>query len=341
MRLPRLKDLTWREFIRRFVKELQDDTVTDLAAQLSYYLLFSLFPFLFFLVTLVAYLPFAPGAVDAMLDRIRPLVPTQALDLVTQHLTSLVSRPQPKLLTVGLVVALWSASRGVDALRKALNLAYDVPESRPIWKTQGLAIFLTLVGTLLIPLSFAVFLLGGRLGEWLAARMHVQEAFHIVWSWGRWPFTAGLVMLVLSLCYYLLPDVKHRFRYFTPGSVLGTLAWLASTWGFTQYVDHFGRYNVTYGSIGGVVVLMLWLYISGLVFILGGELNAVLDHAKAEAMGQATPSPPRVSLGAAKRSEASRSRLAFWRWRRRVARGGASEPSGTEPERRPPSSSLH
>ncbi|WP_338864018.1 YihY/virulence factor BrkB family protein [Myxococcus stipitatus] len=341
MRLPRLKDLTWREFIRRFVKELQDDTVTDLAAQLSYYLLFSLFPFLFFLVTLVAYLPFAPGAVDAMLDRIRPLVPTQALDVVTQHLTSLVSRPQPKLLTVGLVVALWSASRGVDALRKALNLAYDVPESRPIWKTQGLAMFLTLVGTLLIPLSFAVFLLGGRLGEWLAARMHVQEAFHIVWSWVRWPFTAGMVMLMLSLCYYLLPDVKHRFRYFTPGSVLGTLAWLASTWGFTQYVDHFGRYNVTYGSIGGVVVLMLWLYISGLVFILGGELNAVLDHAKAEGLGQTTPSPPRVSLGAAKRGEASRSKLAFWRWRRRAARGGASEPSGTEAERRPPSSSLH
>ncbi|AGC47827.1 YihY family protein [Myxococcus stipitatus DSM 14675] len=346
MRLPRLKDLTWREFIRRFVKELQDDTVTDLAAQLSYYLLFSLFPFLFFLVTLVAYLPFAPGAVDAMLDRLRPLVPTQALAVVTQHLTSLVSQQQPKLLTVGLLVALWSASRGVDALRKALNLAYDVPESRPIWRTQGLAVFLTLVGTLLIPLSFAIFLLGGRLGEWLAAKMHVQEAFHLVWSWVRWPFTAGLVMLVLSLCYYLLPDVKHRFRYFTPGSVIGTLAWMASTWGFTQYVEHFGKYNVTYGSIGGVVVLMLWLYISGLVFILGGELNAVLAHAKGEVLekvaGEGAPatSAPHVTPGAAKRSEASRSRLAFWRWRRRSARGTSSEPPASE-RGRPPSSSLH
>ncbi|QSQ13349.1 YihY/virulence factor BrkB family protein [Myxococcus landrumensis] len=344
MRLPRLKDLTWREFIRRFVKELQEDTVTDLAAQLSYYLLFSLFPFLFFLVTLVAYLPFAPGAVDAMLDRLRPLVPTQALDVVTQHLTSLVSQQQPKLLTVGLLVALWSASRGVDALRKALNLAYDVPESRPLWRTEGLAVFLTLVGTLLIPLSFAVFLLGGRLGEWLAARMHVQEAFHVVWSWVRWPFTAALVMLVLSLCYYLLPDVKHRFRYFTPGSVIGTLAWMASTWGFTQYVEHFGKYNVTYGSIGGVVVLMLWLYISGLVFILGGELNAVLAHAKGEVMAKeagALPVPAHhVTPGAAKRGEAPRSRLAFWRWRRRSPRGTSSEPPESE-HGRPPSSSLH
>ncbi|WP_342375925.1 YihY/virulence factor BrkB family protein [Myxococcus stipitatus] len=344
MRLPRLKDLTWREFIRRFVKELQDDTVTDLAAQLSYYLLFSLFPFLFFLVTLVAYLPFAPGAVDAMLDRLRPLVPTQALDVVTQHLTSLVSQQQPKLLTVGLLVALWSASRGVDALRKALNLAYDVPESRPIWRTQGLAVFLTLVGTLLIPLSFAIFLLGGRLGEWLAAKLHVQEAFHLVWSWVRWPFTAGLVMLVLSLCYYLLPDVKHRFRYFTPGSVIGTLAWMASTWGFTQYVEHFGKYNVTYGSIGGVVVLMLWLYISGLVFILGGELNAVLAHAKGEVREKeagALSSPAHhVTPGEARRGETPRSRLAFWRWRRRSARGPSSEPPESE-HGRPPSSSLH
>ncbi|MFY2563895.1 YihY/virulence factor BrkB family protein [Corallococcus terminator] len=349
MRLPRLKYLTWREFTRRFVKEFQEDTVTDIAAQLSYYLLFSLFPFLFFLVTLVAYLPFAPGAVDAMLDRIRPLVPGDALGLVTQHLTSLVDQPRPKLLTVGLLLALWSASRGADALRKALNLAYDVPESRPLWKTQGLAMLMTLVGTLLIPLSFAVFLLGGRLGAWLATRLHVQEAFYVVWSWVRWPFTAGLVMLALSLCYYLLPDVKQRFKYITPGSIFGTLVWMVSTWGFTQYVEHFGKYNVTYGSIGGVVVLLLWLYISGLVFILGGELNAILEHASAEGkekgarqFGEPAPAEPPIKTPGAAKSAASakRSRLAFWRWKHRVARGKSPEPSGAELEREPPSS-LH
>ncbi|TQF11591.1 YihY/virulence factor BrkB family protein [Myxococcus llanfairpwllgwyngyllgogerychwyrndrobwllllantysiliogogogochensis] len=349
MRLPRLKYLTWREFTRRFVKEFQEDTVTDIAAQLSYYLLFSLFPFLFFLVTLVAYLPFAPGAVDAMLDRVRPLVPGDALGLVTGHLTSLVHQPRPKLLTVGLLVALWSASRGVDALRKALNLAYDVPESRPVWKTQGLAMVMTLIGTLLIPLSFAVFLLGGKLGAWLATRLHVQEDFYVLWSWVRWPFTAGLVMLVLSLCYYLLPDVKQRFKYITPGSIFGTLVWMASTWGFTQYVEHFGKYNVTYGSIGGVVVLLLWLYISGLVFILGGELNAILEHASAEGkekgarqFGEPAPAEPPIKTPGAAKSAASakRSRLAFWRWRRRVARGKSPEPSAAELERGPPST-LH
>jgi membrane protein len=345
MRLPRLKYLTWREFGRRFVKEFQEDTVTDVAAQLSYYFLFSLFPLLVVLVTLVAYMPFAPGAVDAMLDRIRPLVPGDALGLVTGHMESLVGETRPKLLTAGLLIALWTASRGVDALRKALNLAYDVAESRPMWKTQGLAILMTLAGILLIPLSFAFFLMGGRLGAWVAEKLALVDAFHLVWSWLRWPFTASLVMLMLALCYYVLPDVKQRFKYITPGSMLGTVMWLLTTWGFTQYVEHFGKYNVTYGSIGGVVVLLLWLYLTGLVFILGGEINAILEHASAEGkakgardFGQPAPlEPPLKTPGAAKSaSSAQKSRLARWRWRRRVARGQAPEPTPRELGQEPP-----
>ncbi len=348
MRLFRLKYLTWREFGRRFVKEFQEDTVTDCAAQLSYYFLFSLFPLLFFLVTLAAYLPFAPGAVESMLDRLSPLVPGEAMALVDQHLRSLVNQPRPRLLTVGLAVALWSASRGVDALRKALNLAYDVPESRPFWKTQAVAMLMTVVGTLLIPVSFAVFLLGGRVGAWIAERLQLIDEFHVFWSWLRWPFTASLVMLMMALCYYVLPDVKQRFKYITPGSVLGTVLWLLSTWGFTQYVEHFGKYNVTYGSIGGVVVLMLWLYLTGLIFILGGELNAILEHAsrdaKAKAKGARVPGeppplePPLKTPGAAKSaSSARKTQYAFWRWRRRVARGKHPEPPGSEP----PNPTIH
>ena len=325
MGLPRLKYLTWREFGRRFWKEIEEDTVTDVAAQLSYYFIFS----------------FAPGAVDAMMDRIRPLVPGDALGVMSQHLTSLVGETRPKLLTVGLLIALWSASRGVDALRKALNLAYDVPESRPYWKTQGLALSVTLIGTLLIPLSFAILLLGGRVGAWAADKLALIDEFHLVWSWLRWPFTAGLVMLMLSLCYYLLPDVRQRFKYITPGSTIGTLAWLGSTWGFTQYVEHFGKYDVTYGSIGGVVVLMLWLYITGLIFILGGELNAILEHASvlgkakgARDFGEPAPlEPPLKTRGAAKSAaRAPKTRLARFRRRRRVAQGKDPEPPGLLPE---------
>jgi membrane protein len=344
MRLLRLQYLTWREFFRRLRKEVQEDTVTDCAAQLSYYFLLSLFPFLFFLVTLAASLPFAEGAVDDMLARLRPLVPGDAMGLVEAHLRSLVERPKGRLLTAGLAVALWTASRGVNSLRKALNLAYDVPESRPFWKTQGLAMLMTLVGTLLIPLSFTLFLLGSRVGEWISTRLGVLEQFVTLWSWGRWPFVAAIVMLVLALAYYLLPDVRQRFKYITPGSVLSTLLWLASTFGFTQYVEHFGRYNVTYGSIGGVVVLLLWFYITGLVFILGGEINSILEHASREGkakgardFGQPPPrEPPLKTAGAAKSaSSARRTRLALFRWRRGLAQGRSADSPPLEGPRHP------
>jgi membrane protein len=339
MRLRKPQHLTWTEFGRRLWVELQEDAITEAAAQLAFYFLFSLFPFLFFLVTLAAYLPFAPDAIESMMERLAPLMPATALEVVQGHLESLVAQAQPRLITLGLLVALWTASRGVDAFRRALNLAYDVPEYRPLWKTQGLAILMTLAGTLLIPLAFALFLLGGRLGEWVADYLHVLNVFHTVWAWARWPFIAALVMFALGLCYWRLPAVRHRFQFFSPGALLATVLWLLTTWGFTQYVEHFGRYNITHGSIGGVIVLMLWLYLSGLIFILGGEINAVLEHAEAEeaqARGQPSPIvPPHLKSEAPRAGNASgRERLAFWRWRRRMAQSRCPEvePPPEEPE---------
>ena len=185
------RHLTWREFGRRLWVELQEDAVTECAAQLAFYFLFALFPFLFFLVTLAAYLPFAPGAVDAMLERLGPLMPAEAWQRGAGTTSSRSSRTaSPASITLGLLVALWTASRGVDAFRRALNLAYDVPEYRPLWKTQGLAILMTVAGSLLIPLAFALFLLGGQVGEWIAGRLHFLNVYQAVWSWLRWPFTA-------------------------------------------------------------------------------------------------------------------------------------------------------
>ncbi len=323
------RHLTWRELFRRLWVELREDAVTECAAQLAFYFLFALFPFLFFLVTFAAYLPFAPGAVDAMMERLGPLMPAEALRVVREHLESLVTQSRPRLITLGLLVALWSASRGVDAFRRALNLAYDVPEYRPFWKTQGLAILMTVAGSLVLPLAFALFLLGGRLGEWIADHLHVLAFYQAVWTWLRWPFTAGLVMLMLALCYWRLPAVRHRYQFLSPGALLASLLWLLTTWGFTQYVEHFGRYNVTYGSLGGAVVLLLWLYLTGLIFILGGEVNAVLEQAEAEA-ARAAGKPPPLELphlkgGPVEGRRSGRERLAFWRWRRRMAEHASSE----------------
>ncbi|WP_434382976.1 YihY/virulence factor BrkB family protein [Melittangium boletus] len=331
MRLRGLKHLTWREFFRRLWVEIQEDEVTGCAAQLAFYFLFALFPFLFFVVTLAAHLPLEPGSVTLMVERLGPLMPADALGLVREHLRTVAGDTQPRLVTLGFFVALWSSSRGMDAFRRALNLAYDVPEYRPLWHTQALAVVMTVAGSLLIPVAFALFLLGGRAGEWAAQHLHVLHAYHLLWSWLRWPFTAALVMLVLALCYWRLPAVRHRYDFLSPGSLLASVLWLLTTWGFTWYVEHFGRYNITYGSIGGVIVLLLWLYLTGFIFILGGEVNAILEQAQAEAARAEGREPeiqtPHLSTGAGD-TDGLRQRLGFWRWRRRMAERA---PPGVEP----------
>jgi membrane protein len=293
--IPGLRGISLREFVRRVWHAMDEHATTDTAAQLSYYALFSLFPFLFFLVTLTAWLPLG-GAFAELLGNVSEIMPSDASAVVTQHVAALLETPRPRLLTIGLAVTLWSASRGVDALRKALNLAYDVRETRSFWRTQGIALVTTVAIAVVVLTSVSMIILGGEGGLWLAERAHVGVQFQLVWGWLRWPVTSLVFMLGVAVAFYVLPDVKQQFRYITPGSVASTVLWLLSTWGFTQYAEHFGKYDVTYGSIGGVVVLMTWLYISGLVLIVGGEMNAVLEHASpggkaagARAPGEAPP----------------------------------------------------
>ncbi|HMI82960.1 MAG TPA: YihY/virulence factor BrkB family protein [Polyangiaceae bacterium] len=275
---PRATHLTFAQFFKRLYREFTDDAVTDSAAQLSYYLLLSLFPFLFFLVTLAAYLPLGDEVTD-LFARAKGFVPEQALAPVEQHVSNLLTETRPKLLTLGLATALWSASRGIDAIRKALNLAYDVDESRPWWKVQGLAVVMTSATAILVLLSIAVLLLGGKLGFWLSDQLGVSWAVPVVGSFARWPLTGLVIMLALALTYYLLPDVEQKLKFIAPGAACSAVLWLIVTWGFTQYVEHFGNYNVTYGSIGGVVVLLTWLYICGVLVVLGAEVNAILEQA--------------------------------------------------------------
>jgi membrane protein len=159
-----------------------------------------------------------------------------------------------------------------------LNAAYDVTESRPYWKTQLVAVAVTIVGGVLLSIGVALLIAGGHLGFWLAAKIGFGSEYVMIVRWLRWPVTALLIATVAACTYYFLPDVEQRFKFISPGSVVGTLAWLAATWGFGEYASAFGTYDVTYGSIGGVIILLTWLYLSGLIFLVGGEINAVLEH---------------------------------------------------------------
>ena len=302
-----MKGVGPKSFAKKLFQQINDHNTTDSAAQLSYYFLLALFPLLFCLVAVAAYLPLG-GAVDDLMYRLSQVMPRSAMEIVKGHLDTLIHEPKPNLLTIGLLATLWSASRGVDALRKGLNFAYDVKESRPWWRTNGAAILMTVVGSFLVLLAVAGIALGGKAGDWLAAKVGVEKYYKELWAVLRWPVTAILVMLAAALIYFLLPDVKTKFKFITPGSIVGTILWIAATFGFTQYAEHFGNYNATYGSIGGVIVLMTWLYISGLIFLVGGEVNALIEHLSpdgkapgAHAEGEA-PLPPseRPSAGQGK-----------------------------------------
>jgi membrane protein len=273
------------------IRKLTDHGTFNSAASLSYYFVFSLFPFLFFVATVTAYLPLFSSSMTEVMDAARAVLPSAAMDLIDQHLRTQAANPRPKLMTLGLLVTLYSASRGVDGVRAALNLAYDVKESRPLWKTEALAFGMTTGGALLILLSVTALVTGGDLGFWLARHLGIDTVYVFAWRWARWPITVLLVMLLGALAYYVLPDVKQEFKFITPGSVLGTLVSLGASWGFGQYARHFGSYNVAYGSIGGVIILMTWFYISGLIYLLGGEINAIVEHKSVEGKEQGARAP--------------------------------------------------
>src|SRR5438105_13552492 len=205
-----------------------------------------------------------------------------------------------------------------------------------------MAIGITVIGALLVLVSITVIALGGKAGAWLAGQLGVQQVYAMVWAVLRWPITMVLIMFVAASLYYFLPDVEQEWRFITPGSVVGTALWLLTTWGFTQYAEHFGKYDVMYGSIGGMIVLLTWLYLTGLIFVLGGEVNAILEHAAhegkapgARAPGEAPPPPESrpsaASPGAAKeRTAAVRSQLRFFK-RRAAKRAAAQTDGGGEP----------
>jgi membrane protein len=274
--------LRWSDFFKRLYRRYEDHGVANSAAALGYYFVYSLFPFMVFLATLTVFIPHVQDSIDTLLTRARMFLPSEAMVVIEPHLRGLVANSKPQLLTLGLAGALYSASRGVDAVRAALNRAYDVKESRPLWKTELLAFAVTIGGGFLLLGGIALLVLGGSVGQWAARRISMADEYVTALRWVRWPLTTVVIMLAATLTYYVLPDVRQKFKFITTGSVVGTLLWSLASWSFGTYVDHFGSYNVTYGSIGGVIVLLTWFYITGFILLMGGEINAILEDAASD-----------------------------------------------------------
>ena len=270
--------LGWRDILKRTWAEVQADNCLGLAAQLAYYFFLALFPALLFLVALASF--FALGSVmDTITAALARVAPYEALKLIQDQIIKISQDKNGGLLTLGMIGTIWSTSSGVTAIIDTLNQAYGIQESRPWWRVKLIALGLTVALAVFILVSFALVIFGPTLAERVAVWMHLGPVFEWTWKILQWPVIFALVALAMAMIYYFAPDAEQDWIWITPGSVLATTLWLVTSLGFKFYVAHFGSYNATYGTIGGIIVLLTWFYVSSLVILVGAELNAEIEHA--------------------------------------------------------------
>jgi membrane protein len=280
MIFPDMKGLPLHRVMVRTVTEFVDDEMSTYASALAYQMLFSLFPFILFLIALIGFLHL-PDFFSWLRLQSELVLPPQALEQVNPVIDQL-QQSKGGLLSVGIVIALYTASAGVRLMMSAMNAAYDVVEGRPVWKRFPLSIVYTvgIAGMLLV--AAALMVLGPQVMGWIAAQVGLEDFIVTVWTIARWPVIVILMMVAVALIYYVMPDVKQEFRFITPGSVLAVVVWIMASLGFAFYVKTFANYNAMYGSIGAIIVLLLYFYISAAVLLLGAEMNAVIEHMSSE-----------------------------------------------------------
>lgn len=275
-RIPGLRGLSPWAVLKASAQEFTADDMGTYAAALSYQVLFSVFPFIIFLVALVGFLR-VPQFFNWLRTQAALFLPHQAMDQVNQVIAQL-EEPQGGLLSIGVIVAIWSASAGVRATMNALNRAYGVKESRPWWKVYPLSIVFTVGIAVVLLAAAAMFVLGPQVVQWIANQVGISQYLVEVWTWVRWPVMVVLLTLAAATVYYVAPDVEQEFRFITPGAMLSVVVWLLASVGFDYYVRTFANYNKTYGSLGTIVVLLLYFYLTAAVMLFGAEINAVIEH---------------------------------------------------------------
>lgn len=266
-----------RQFMRQLWESFGRNQPFDLAAQLAYFSILSVFPFAMFLLTLVGYIPLH-GLDSQILGVIYSVMPPEVAKLCDATLHEIVGKQHGWLLWSTLAFALWTAAGGASGLITALNRAYDVSETRAAWKVKLRALTVTLGGVVTIIVATAAMLVGPEIVRRIWGFFGFGGAFDQLWAILRWPVATLALMTMVACIYYFLPNVKQRWRFITPGSVVAVLGWIGASLGFRLYVTHFSSYARTYGALGTVVILLVWLYLSGLMLIMGGEINAILDR---------------------------------------------------------------
>jgi membrane protein len=282
--LWRLGGMSWREMATRVWHEVQEDKVFGRAAELSYYFLLALFPFLIFLTSVIGIvLGSGTGTRHTLFEYLARIMPPSAFQLIDSTMWEVSTASGGGKLSFGILAALWAASNGLSAITDSLNTAYDLTESRPWWKQRLTAIGLTIALSVLIIGALILVVAGGRIAEWLAAAYGFGPVFPMTWKIIQWPAVLAAMILAFALIYYFAPDFREQsWKWLTPGAAIGVALWLLVSIVFRVYLHFFNSYSATYGSLGAVIILMLWLYFTGAAVLVGGEINSEIENAAAE-----------------------------------------------------------
>lgn len=275
-----LGGLTWKQLFKQVYQRIFDDDLFGRAAQLSYYFLLSLFPLLLFLTTLFGYFAGSSKMRLALLEYLGEVLPKAALVLVSNTLIEITSNAGGGKLSFGILAALWAASSGINAISSSLNATFNVKETRAWWHVRLISLFLTIALALLIIVALTLLFYGGDIGEYLAAYFGLGNAFTLTWKIAQYPIVIAFILFAFALLYYFAPNLKNpQWHWITPGAIGGIILWLLVSFGFRVYLHFFDSYSKSYGSLGAVIVLMLWFYFTGLAMLIGGEINSIIEQA--------------------------------------------------------------
>jgi membrane protein len=278
--VPVAENLGLVQFFKLTGKEVGEDHVMAFAGNLTYKALFAIFPFFTFLLSLLGLLN-ATDLVNTMLNKLSGVLPPGAFGFIENQLLSITRSQAESAFTIGAIIsillALWGVSGAFRSVMEAMNVMYEVEEDRPFWKKYGISIFISLAVIVLMLTAFGIVIFGGSVGGGLAEAIGLSSVYQTVWSIVQWPIVACVVLFTFAIIYYFAPAAKQRWSWISPGSVLAFVCWLAFSLLFSFYVGNFGSYNETYGSLAGVIILMLYIYYSAVIMLVGAEMNQVIE----------------------------------------------------------------
>ncbi|MGH2319598.1 YihY/virulence factor BrkB family protein [Planococcus sp. SE5232] len=262
-------------FLKELLQRIKDVDVPGLGAQLAFFFLLSIFPLLIFLVTLLPYLAISEDEIYSFLEEV---VPAEVYTLIESTLVEILTNQNTGLLSFGILATIWSASLGMNALIKSLNLSYKVAEDRPILLARGMSIIMTVLLIFILIVALALPIFGEQLGLLIFSFLGLEEGFLALWNSIRFTIPGIITFVACAIIYWLAPNVKMSILSVLGGAAFAASGWLLTSYLFSLYVSNFGNFSATYGSIGGVIILMLWLYISAMLLIVGGQINAVMKE---------------------------------------------------------------